>query len=505
MKTKTEGFASTSQTVSRMAGPRAAAIENQRPTAAAQQQLASVTAHSPQAAAQRQLADLVTQSPRMAAQRKAVEGMFGGAVQRKAPEEEMRQGRFGAVQRKGPEDEEPLQGKFGPAGAVAQREEEPARSPNRTGLPDHLKAGVENLSGMAMDDVRVHYGSDKPAQLNALAYTQGTDIHVAPGQEQHLAHEAWHVVQQKQGRVRPTLQMKEGVPVNDDAGLEKEADVMGERSLASGPRSVSFPRISGPATFGTCQLLSDEQREKFLEYANEKFEEKFNWLDTKWVTAKVNEIADQYPGQKPKDLTNAKGAFDKALVAKFAEREKTLPGPVEEEKKSAPPVQDSKSQQPAQPPQMPVNSTKKQDKAQPMSLGDFQSMVKTTAPKMGYGEAAKTGKQVVEVTTSPATTKVSDGVNWLIGKIESWKPSQGHDGVSGIGRGLTIEDLNQFVEWVKTKNKYFITKGEGTGDYSAKNQLKIIHKTLFDGVSGKNVTYHITLPEKLLDKLDVSD
>ncbi len=104
---------------------------------------------------------------------------------------------------------------------------------NRTGLPDALKAGVENLSGYAMDDVRVHYNSPKPAQLHAYAYTQGTEIHVAPGQEKHLPHEAWHVVQQKQGRVEPTMQMKGGVKVNDDSGLEREADVMGIKVLSS--------------------------------------------------------------------------------------------------------------------------------------------------------------------------------------------------------------------------------------------------------------------------------
>jgi hypothetical protein len=81
-----------------------------------------------------------------------------------------------------------------------------------------------------MDDVRVHYNSPKPAQLQALAYTQGTDIHVAPGQEKHLPHEAWHVVQQKQGRVQPTMQLR-GVNVNDNEGLEHEADVMGEKIL----------------------------------------------------------------------------------------------------------------------------------------------------------------------------------------------------------------------------------------------------------------------------------
>lgn len=102
--------------------------------------------------------------------------------------------------------------------------------PNNTGLPDNLKSGIENLSGYSLDDVKVHYNSDKPAQLSALAYAQGTDIHVAPGQERHLPHEAWHVVQQKQGRVQPTTQMQ-GVDVNDNEGLEKEADVMGEYGM----------------------------------------------------------------------------------------------------------------------------------------------------------------------------------------------------------------------------------------------------------------------------------
>jgi hypothetical protein len=102
---------------------------------------------------------------------------------------------------------------------------------NKTGLPDNLKSGIENLSGHSMDDVKVHYNSDKPAQLNAHAHAQGTNIHIASGQEKHLPHEAWHVVQQKQGRVKPTMQMKGKVNVNDDKGLENEADVMGAKAL----------------------------------------------------------------------------------------------------------------------------------------------------------------------------------------------------------------------------------------------------------------------------------
>lgn len=107
-----------------------------------------------------------------------------------------------------------------------QREKE-----NHTGMPDNLKAGVENLSGIDMSDVRVHYNSEKPAEVGALAYTQGMDIHVAPGQDRHLPHEAWHVVQQAQDRVKPMMQMKNGVTVNEDKELEQEADVLGARAV----------------------------------------------------------------------------------------------------------------------------------------------------------------------------------------------------------------------------------------------------------------------------------
>jgi hypothetical protein len=115
----------------------------------------------------------------------------------------------------------------------------PAHTPikaNATGLPDKLKAGAESLSGFNLDDVRVHYNSGSPAQLMAHAYAQGNHIHVAPGQETHLPHEAWHVVQQKQGRVKATVQLKSGISVNDDVELEREADTMGAEALK--PKSL---------------------------------------------------------------------------------------------------------------------------------------------------------------------------------------------------------------------------------------------------------------------------
>ncbi len=111
-----------------------------------------------------------------------------------------------------------------------QRQEQEKKAENKTGLPDRLKEGIESLSGYDLSGVRVNYNSPKPAQLNAHAYTQGQAIEVAPRQERHLPHEAWHVVQQMQGRVRPTMEVN-GVDVNGDRGLESEADVMGKRAV----------------------------------------------------------------------------------------------------------------------------------------------------------------------------------------------------------------------------------------------------------------------------------
>jgi hypothetical protein len=129
---------------------------------------------------------------------------------------------------------------------------------NRTGLPDRLKAGVEALSGLSMDDLRVHRNSNGPARLGALAYAKGSDIYLGPGQERHLPHEAWHLVQQKQARVRPTMQLKGGVAVNDDSGLEREADAMGAHA-ASAPsgRDASHPAASSPAGVVQRQLIAN--------------------------------------------------------------------------------------------------------------------------------------------------------------------------------------------------------------------------------------------------------
>ena len=129
-----------------------------------------------------------------------------------------------------------IQGKFAagaPTAATNARQASTGNATNTTGMPDSLKTGLEQLSGIDLSDIRVHYNSTKPAQLNAFAYAQGSQIHVGPGQERHLPHEGWHAVQQRQGRVKPTTQYQ-GVAINNDTSLEREADYMGGKALRGG-------------------------------------------------------------------------------------------------------------------------------------------------------------------------------------------------------------------------------------------------------------------------------
>ncbi len=96
-------------------------------------------------------------------------------------------------------------------------------SSNTTGIPLRMKVQMEEASGFSMDDVRVHYNSDKPSRLQALAYTEGNKVYIGPNQQIHLQHELGHVLQQKQGKVQPTGHIG-AIPVNTDKKLEYEAD-----------------------------------------------------------------------------------------------------------------------------------------------------------------------------------------------------------------------------------------------------------------------------------------
>lgn len=176
----------------------------------------------PRRSAIQRLADQSAQTRTLAQIQRKADARVGAAVVQRVDDEEAMQTK--AIQRV--DDEEAVQTK------PIQRAEDTGSSGSKSGLPGPLKSGIESLSGLSMDGVQVHRNSEKPAQVGAHAYAQGKDIHLAAGQEKHLPHEAWHVVQQAQGRVKPTMQMQGhgGVAVNDEARLENEADVMGAKA-----------------------------------------------------------------------------------------------------------------------------------------------------------------------------------------------------------------------------------------------------------------------------------
>ncbi len=104
-------------------------------------------------------------------------------------------------------------------------------SANHTGIPAVMKANFEQSSGFSFDDVQVHYNSERPAKLDALAYTQGNQVYLGPGQEKHLPHELGHVVQQKMGIVHADTRHKSGAMLNTEERLERDADRLGKLNI----------------------------------------------------------------------------------------------------------------------------------------------------------------------------------------------------------------------------------------------------------------------------------
>lgn len=150
---------------------------------------------------------------------------------------------------------------------------------NQTGLPDKLKNGIEQHSGFSMDDVRVRFNSPEPEKLEAHAFARGTEIYLAPGQEKHLPHEAWHVAQQKQGRVKATTQFK-GKGINDDTVLEREADIMGAKALQKAPEAYPAQKLSQrPLSHGVVQGVFFYQGKKFTDLKDPELRKIMRMLD----------------------------------------------------------------------------------------------------------------------------------------------------------------------------------------------------------------------------------
>jgi hypothetical protein len=107
-----------------------------------------------------------------------------------------------------------------------------------------LQSQMEQSFRTDFSNVRVHENSTNPEKLGAIAYTQGEDIHFAPGEYQPnshqgrelLGHELTHVVQQRQGKVPATTAQGKQITVHNDDSLEQEADKNG--AIAANGQSI---------------------------------------------------------------------------------------------------------------------------------------------------------------------------------------------------------------------------------------------------------------------------
>ncbi len=130
------------------------------------------------------------------------------------------------------------------SGFVTNKPEEKVK-PSSVDLPQEVQAKMETSFGQDFSDVAIRKDSYKAEELNARAYTQGNEIHFAPGQfnpasqegQELIGHELTHVVQQRNGKVGPGELHGSGIEVNQDAMLEKEADELGKRA-ASGKSAL---------------------------------------------------------------------------------------------------------------------------------------------------------------------------------------------------------------------------------------------------------------------------
>jgi hypothetical protein len=136
-------------------------------------------------------------------------------------------------------------GGVAPQGTNAASTAAPAASGGGQPLPEGLRSRMEGVFGAGLSAVRVHEGS-RAENVGARAYTQGTDIHFAPGQydpeskrgQELIGHELAHVVQQSHGRVQPTKQAGD-MAINDSSGFEREADELGAKAAAAPAGGVS--------------------------------------------------------------------------------------------------------------------------------------------------------------------------------------------------------------------------------------------------------------------------
>ncbi|MEM7039321.1 MAG: DUF4157 domain-containing protein [Bacteroidota bacterium] len=181
---------------------------------------------------------------------------------------------------------------------------------------------MEHSMGADFSDVNIHENSSSAKDMGALAYAQGNDVHFAPGQlkpdtqagQELIGHELAHVVQQREGRVQANNEVA-GKPVNDDKGLEAEADQMGAKAaqakMEDAPTQMKKSGSTGsnaPAQMFRVKENDIDRFPRFNKWVNEELPKSKNdgvitsalqkWGENEGETAR-NVDADFSPGCGP--------------------------------------------------------------------------------------------------------------------------------------------------------------------------------------------------------------
>ena len=140
---------------------------------------------------------------------------------------------------------------------------------------------MENSFQTDFSNVNIHKNSKTASNLGALAFTQGNNVHFAPGQfkpntksgKQLIGHEFAHVVQQRQGKVQANKQIGK-FQINDNSGLEKEADIMEAKAAAGMIVQTKLKQTNTNSTNQTTQLKVDDYKAYIKDTTLGKFHKK---------------------------------------------------------------------------------------------------------------------------------------------------------------------------------------------------------------------------------------
>ncbi len=178
-------------------------------------------------------------------------------------------------------------------------------------LPETLQTNLEASFDHDFSNVNIVKNSRRATDLNALAFTQGENIHFAPGQfnpgsesgSNLIGHEFTHVVQQRSGEVRPTSVLGKGLNLNQKSGLEAEADSLGKRAA----RGESIAKYQSPG-LGIRNSLRTIQAKSSVVQLAKKTSHFGDWFDDTYslVSSGNRRGVNMVLRFKPNSLVNAK-------------------------------------------------------------------------------------------------------------------------------------------------------------------------------------------------------